>query len=127
MPADTAPPAHDEVVRAVHAYAAALYDGDVEGLRRAFHPRAHYATPSGGELLQLDVDAYMDVVAARASPRERGDRPDVEIDTLLFAGDDCVTARLRSTMLGRDFVDLVTFVRLEGRWQIVSKVFHFDE
>lgn len=35
-------------------------------------------------------------------------------------------ARLRCSIAPKHFIDLLTLLWLDGRWQIVSKVFHYD-
>jgi len=108
-------------------YYDALYHGDVERLNRAFHPTATYATASGGELLQLDLAAYLARVAARAAPATRGDAYGFRLDAIEFAGPTTALARLRSSMLGKRFVDFLALLRVDGEWRIAAKVFHYDD
>jgi 4-oxalocrotonate tautomerase len=35
-------------------------------------------------------------------------------------------ARVECAVRPRFFTDFLTFVKLDGRWQIVAKVFHYD-
>jgi hypothetical protein len=120
------PTPHAAIVELLDRYVGALHRGDVDGLRAAFHPRAIYATPSGGSLLHLGLDEYLEVVAKRASPQSRGDSPAYTIDSLQLAGDDAALATLRSEMMGRRFIDFLSLVQTDGQWRIIAKVFHFD-
>jgi len=43
-----------------------------------------------------------------------------------FAGPVTAFARVECAIAPRFFTDFLTLVQLDGRWQIVSKVFHFD-
>ena len=43
-----------------------------------------------------------------------------------FAGPGLVSARVECAILPKRFVDLLSLIFLEGRWQIISKVFHFE-
>jgi hypothetical protein len=113
------------VVQVLDRFADALYHGDVKRLRDVFHPSARYATMAGAEPLVLDLEPYLDRVAARATPASRGDAHGYALDSLSFAGDSAAVARLRSTMLGFDFEDLITLARVDNQWQIIAKVFHF--
>lgn len=40
-----------------------------------------------------------------------------------------MTARvnLRCSIGSRDFIDFLTLIFIDDRWQVISKVFHFDE
>ncbi len=108
-------------------YYDALYRGHSRDLAEVVHPEAHYFTASSGELLHLDMPTYFPVVDARTSPEASGESYGFVIDSIEFAGPLSAFARLRCTLLGKDFIDLLTLLHVNGRWQIVSKVFHFDE
>ncbi len=114
-----------EVLTAVHQYFLALHEGDIEGLAQAYHPRALYATTSGGETRILSVEEYLDVVRHRQSPRDLGDAPNYSVKAVQLAGDDTAVVTLHSEMMGKSFQDFLSLVRVEGRWRIIAKVFHF--
>lgn len=114
------------VAGALGRYYEALYRGDIEGLGRAFHPGATYATASGGELVQLDLQTYLERVAARESPAARGDPRGFAIEAIEFAGPTTALARMRSSMLGKRFVDLLDLLKFGDEWRIAAKVFHYD-
>jgi Putative lumazine-binding len=126
--AATHPPAAEStraVIALLDRYADALYHGDVTRLREVFHPLARYATMAGAAPLVLDLEPYLARVGARATPASLGDAHGYTLDSLTFAGDTAAVVRLRSTMLGFDFEDLITLARVDNDWLIVAKVFHF--
>ncbi|MBA8905093.1 hypothetical protein HNQ95_000861 [Aminobacter ciceronei] len=43
-----------------------------------------------------------------------------------FAGPVTAFAKLNCAIGRKHFTDFLTLVKLDGRWQIMSKVFHFD-
>lgn len=118
--------ATDQVHAATQAYLDALYTGDVDGFRRVFHPQARLYSATDGALIELDVDAYMDIVANRPSPRDKGDERQDEVLALTVSSPTTAHARVRDVYLPKRFVDELTFVLLEGEWRIVSKVWHYD-
>lgn len=134
IPAQSRPPAalppaaeaYLAVIESLGRYYDALYYGDIERLRRAFHPAATYATASSGELLQLDLDAYLPVVAARASPASQGDPYGFALEAIEFAGPTTALARMRSSMLDKRFVDVLSLLNVDGEWRIAAKVFHYE-
>ncbi len=117
---------HSDVIEVLGAYLDALYVGDADALAEIFHPEARYATINEGRLLHLDMESYLQLVRKRASPSSLGESRQHTIDSLQLAGGDTALATLRSRMLGKQFIDFVSLVRIEGRWRIISKVFHFD-
>jgi hypothetical protein len=70
---------------------------------------------------------YVPVIAARQSPASRNEPRRDYIDAIELAGENTAFARVRCSIGSRDFVDFLVLVRVEGRWQIISKVFQIIE
>jgi hypothetical protein len=119
--------AFDEIARVLQDYFDGLYESDVEKLRHVFHPRAIYATADETPFLYRTMDDYLPVVAARQSPASRGEGRRDYIDSIDVAGENTALARVRCSIGTRDFVDLLTFVRVDGSWRIIAKVFQIIE
>lgn len=107
-------------------YFEGLYRSDTTLLRRAFHPRALYACATEGTLLRLDMDEYFPIVDKRPSPASRGDPRADRIVSIDFIGPVTAVARVECAILPKRFSDVLTLVFVDGRWQIISKVFHFE-
>ena len=125
-----AKPNHAVPFAAVTALLSDYFDGiyfsDTTILRRVFHPGALYACATGGTLLQLGMDEYFAVVDKRPAPASVGQQRYDRIVSIEFAGPALVIARVECAILPKRFVDLLTLIHLDGRWQIISKVFHFE-
>jgi Putative lumazine-binding len=104
-------------------YFEALYQCDTDLLQKVFHPKAVYATADETPLLHRTMAEYVPVVAARVPPASRGEERRDAIDDIQLAGDNTAFARVRCSIGDNDFVDFLTFVRDDGRWQIMSKIF----
>ncbi len=102
-----------------------LYHSDTIRLARVFHPRAHYVCATGGELQHLDMPTYFAIVDRRASPASRGEVRADRIVSIEFAGDVTASARVECAIGTRHFDDLLTLIHIDGRWQIISKAFHY--
>lgn len=118
---------YQAVAEVLSLYFDGLYHSDTERLRRAFHPLAHYVCATGGSLTHLSMADYFPVVDKRPSPASRNEARRDEIVSIAFAGPVAATARVHCAIGPRAFTDLLTLIRLDGRWQIISKVFHFEE
>jgi hypothetical protein len=114
------------IARVLQDYFDGLHHSDTARLARVFHPRALYATASGGGLTALSMDEYLPLVERRPSPASRGDARADRIVSIEFAGPQTAWARVECQVLPRRFIDLLTLVKLDGRWQVIAKVFHFD-
>ncbi len=119
-------PRFNEVTEALVDLFDGLYHCDNQRLARIFHPRAHYMCATEGTLQNLTMDEYFAVIDQRPSPASRQEARNDRILSIEFAGP--VTARvcLQCSIGPKFFTDFLTLVFLDGRWQIVSKVFHFD-
>lgn len=113
----------DDLQAVISEYFDALYNCDTELLQRVFHPQAVYATADETPLLHRTMKEYVPVVAKRQSPASRGETRTDAIDEIQLAGNNTAFARVRCSIGQSDFVDFLTFVRTEDRWQIMSKIF----
>jgi Putative lumazine-binding len=120
------PERFDQVVAVLGDYFDGLYLSDAARLAQVFHPSARYVTATSGELVNLSMDEYLPVVDARPSPASLHQARRDEIVAVEFAGPSTAFARVTCSIAPKAFTDLLTLVRVEGRWQIVSKVFHYD-
>ncbi len=117
--------AYEEVAAALQDYFDGLYHSDTSRLGRVFHPQAHYYCATDGQLLHLDMARYFQIVDQRPSPASRGDPRMDRILAIEFAGPVTAFARVECSIAPKHFTDFLTLVKLDGRWQIVAKVFHY--
>ncbi len=115
-----------EVYELLGRYFDALHDSDAEALAAIFHPSAAYATATGGALVRWSMEEYFPVVAERESPASRGEARTDAIESVEFAGPVTALARVRCSIGPKHFTDLLSLVQVDGRWQIIAKVFHYD-
>jgi hypothetical protein len=116
----------DAVARVLGDYFDGLHHGDTAVLRRVFHPQAGYYTATDGQLLHLDMATYFPIVDKRPSPASQGHARSDRILSIEFVGSVTALARVQCAIPPKAFTDLLSLVKLEGRWQIVSKVFHYE-
>jgi hypothetical protein len=119
-------PGFDAVIDVLHDYFEGLYRSDTQILRRVFHPSALYACATDGTLLRLNMDEYFAVVDKRPSPAGKGQAWADRILSIEFAGPVTALARVECAIEPKRFTDLLTLVHVDGRWQIISKVFHYE-
>ena len=103
-----------------------LHFSDTARLRQVFHPRAHYVCATEGALTYRTMEEYFPIVDARPSPASRGETRRDRIVSVAFAGPVTAVARVECAIGAKRFTDILSLIRLDGRWQIISKVFHFE-
>ncbi len=116
-----------EVSGVISKYFDALHYCDTDIISAIFHPRAIYATADETPPLFRTMEEYLSVIEKRASPASKGEQRHDHIDHIEFAGENTAFVRVRCTIKPRDFVDLLTLIRTNDQWQIIAKVFHFNE
>jgi Putative lumazine-binding len=103
-----------------------LYHSDTERLRVVFHPQARYVTATDDPLVVWSMEDYFPVVDARPSPASMGEDRRDRIVSIELAGPVTAVARVECRIGPKFFADILTLIRVDDRWQIISKVFHFD-
>ena len=116
----------DGIAQAMTLYFDGLHHSDTARLKQVFHPKATYACASEGSLLQMAMPEYFAVVDQRPSPASKEQARHDRILSIEFAGPVTALVKASCVIAPKSFTDLLSFVKLEGRWQIVAKVFHFD-
>lgn len=116
-----------QVQQLLQRYFDLLYSCDLQLFDEVFHPGAIYVTADETPLLQRDMTTYREVLAKRESGALRGDSRHDVIDAIEFAGENTAFARVRCSIGGRHFVDFLSLVRSNGRWHIISKIFHVEK
>lgn len=110
----------------IRDYLDGLYHCDTRLLATVFHPRALYATAAGEAPLFMTMDVYFPEVDRRDPPSRRGDPREERILSIQRFGPVTSLVTLECRFFGKRYTDILSLLKIDGRWQIVSKVFHFD-
>jgi hypothetical protein len=113
---------HHAVLEVLERYFGGIYSGDVAQLGSTFHPRAILGGEVKGQPYYKTVEEYLDAVRNRKSPKELGEPFAMKVISVEVQG-SIALAKAHCPMLGFNYFDYLSFVLLEGRWVIVSKVF----
>lgn len=116
----------DAVILVLKNYFEGLYRSDTRILRQVFHPAAIYASATDGTLLTLRMDEYFPIVDKRPSPASRSEERTDRIIAIEFVGPVTALAKVECSIHPKNFTDLLTLILVDGRWQIISKVFHYE-
>ncbi len=113
-----------DIARVIQRYFDGLHLSDTERLAPVFHPQAIYASASDGTLLHRTMADYFAVVDRRPSPASRGERRRDRIRSIELAGPVTARAAVNCAIGDTYFTDFLSLVLVDGRWQIIAKVFH---
>ena len=110
----------------IQTYFDCMYEASAEKTHAAFHPSAKITGYMRGEFSEMTVDQFANVVAGVSpSPKDQGQPARLEIVSLDIAGDTAV-ARVRDDYMGLTFLDTLSFVHVDERWQIYNKLYHVE-
>lgn len=117
---------YGEVTSVLADYFDGLFNSDTSKLSRVFHPLAYYVCVTDGTFQRLSMEEYFPIVDRRPSPASRSEPRHDRVVSIEFAGPVTAFARTECSIGAKFFTDFLTFIFMDGRWQIISKVFHYD-
>ena len=116
----------DLIQQTIQPYFDCMYESDPAKVHEAFHPDAKITGYLNGELPEMTVPTFADMVAnQQPSAKEKGEAIQLETVSLEIAGDTAV-ARVRDGYIGLVFLDTLSFLKTKGDWVIYNKLFHVE-
>lgn len=111
------------VSQALQLYFDGLYDGDVEKLKQIFHPSCTLYSAPEGKFGSIALDHYFESIKNRPSPRSAGQIRMDCILSLTVNNEGAAFALSKTARTPRLYNEFLTLLLVEGRWQIISKVY----
>ncbi|WP_157770194.1 nuclear transport factor 2 family protein [Ruegeria marisrubri] len=112
---------YSEIVATVRDYVEGMCNADAEKLRRVMHPKACSIGHFEGGLEWDDTEAFIAVVADMVENPDPD--PWFRIKSIHMVG-DMASVQIENYWLGMLFDDMLTLLKHNGAWMIVSKVFY---
>jgi hypothetical protein len=113
----------EDIETAVRIYLDGLFEGDVEKLALVFHPTSSLTWEENGVLTPLSRKAWLDKVRSRPSAKARGLERHDEIIHVDQSSSTTAFVKLKCQIPPNYFTDYLCLLKIEGRWQVVQKVF----
>ena len=114
----------DALCAAVDAYLDGLHRSDADLLARVFLPQGRVSAMIGGAVVDLPRDAWLDRVRARPDYKAQGVEAPSEIQELRVDSPTTAFARLVSTVPPARFLDYLNFLKVDGQWRVMAKLYH---
>ena len=116
---------YHEISQALQPYFDGFYQGDVETLKRIFHPAAHLYSASDGPLQDDPMEAVYTRVAGRAAPAANRQKRLDRILSIDKSGPESALVKLQIAIGEKLFTDYLSLLCIDGRWQIISKTYTY--
>lgn len=113
------------IKKQLNNYFDGLYFNDLKLLSEVFHPQAQYCSTTGGELIHFSMPKYFEIVKNRKSPSSIQQKRQDRILSIDVIGECTALAKVQCVIEPKFFTDLLSLIFIDGRWQIISKVFDY--
>jgi hypothetical protein len=111
------------IEQVIHTYFDGLYEGDADKLASVFHETSALTWDQDGKLMILSRDAWLEAVRTRPSAKSKGLARDDGILMFDQSGPTTAFVKVKCQIPPRHFQDYLNLIHVDGRWQIVQKVY----
>jgi hypothetical protein len=108
---------------AVSRYADGLHSGDIDLLRKVFHPDGMMYGASAKAVTITPIEGLFDYVAANEAPTVSGEPHECTIVDIRRSGNAALAEVAERSLYGTDYVNYLLLVKIDGEWKMVCKVF----
>ena len=105
-----------------HDYFLGIYEGDVERLRRIFHPQCWLFGENRNGSHEFPLSGFLDQIASAPVPKAEGEPFDMRLVSVDRTG-SVAMAKVEVRYQGRRYTDYLTIQKAAGGWNIVGKAF----
>jgi hypothetical protein len=106
----------------VHLYVEGMTFANEPALKKAFHPQSAIIGHYENAVEWISRDEFIAAVVAEGSAPP-GTQPVMDIETIDVSG-EAATVKLTDEFAGMRFTDYLHLLKINGRWTIVSKLYH---
>ena len=99
-----------------------MHTQDMVKFDRVFNENVTLYSAQTGELNKRPFDVYREAVVNRESPQSKGEARNEKILMIDVLSDTAALAKVQLEMFGGVMQDYLTLIHLDGRWQIISKI-----
>jgi hypothetical protein len=115
--------------KVIDLYIDGVQNGNLESLHEAFHPQSSMFGYKGKDLYVTPIAGLYDYIASTTPPAQAGEagkQYTCIVTAISVAGNAASVEMAMDGYHEHDFVDYFQLLKVEGRWWIVSKLFHAD-
>jgi len=108
----------------VNLYIQGLQTGNIDSLRKAFHPKAMMYGVSAKVVTIVEIEGLYGFVAANFPPPKSEDPHQCFITSIQCAGNAASVEMIEESAYGNDYTNYFQLLKIEGKWLIVSKTYN---
>lgn len=116
----------EKIENVVQLYVDSMDESNPDKAKEAFHENAKVTGYLHGSFMEMSVDDFAGFIESQQpSPKEKGESVIFEILTCEIEGTTALV-KMRDKYLGITFLDTLSFINVEGEWQIYNKLFNVE-
>ena len=109
----------------LNLYIDGLHNGNIETLKKAFHSKAMMYGISGGSNITItEIEGLYAFVSANNPPSKSGEPHQCFVTDIHCAGNAAAAEMVEESVFGNNYTNYFQLLKIDGRWQIVSKTFN---
>ena len=101
-----------------------LYHGDTRIIDQVFSPQASVSSVISNKIVSVDMIGFNKRIANRKSPKSVGEKREDKILMIDISSPTTAIAKVECMILGNQYTDYLSLLKVQGEWSIISKVFH---
>ena len=113
-----------QIENVLRRYLDLLYNGDTNLIETVFLPEATVNSVADGKIVSIDMAGFRERIAGRQSPASIGEKRDDKIIMVDISSPTTAMAKVECMILKNQYTDYLSFIKVSGKWGIISKVFH---
>ena len=113
-----------QIENVLRRYLDLLYNGDTNLIETVFLPEATVNSVADGKIDSIDMVGFRERIAGRQSPASIGEKRDDKIIMVDISSPTTAMAKVECMILKNQYTDYLSFIKVSGKWGIISKVFH---
>ena len=113
-----------QIENVLRRYLDLLYNSDTNLIETVFLPEATVNSVADGKIVSIDMVGFRERIAGRQSPASIGEKRDDKIIMVDVSSPTTAMAKVECMILKNQYTDYLSFIKVSGKWGIISKVFH---
>ena len=113
-----------QIENVLRRYLDLLYNGDTNLIETVFLPEATVNSVADGKIVSIDMVGFRERIAGRQSPASIREKREDKIIMVDISSPTTAMAKVECMILKNQYTDYLSFIKVSGKWGIISKVFH---
>ena len=108
----------------INLYIEGLHNGNIETLKKAFHPKAMMYGVSQKAVTIVEIEGLYGFVSANNPPSKTGEPHQCFITSIQYDGNAASVEMIEESAYGSDYTNYFQLLKIDGTWMIVSKAYN---